>query len=238
MFAQNKISHLQEPQRLSFVWRKQNTSRYVVGELVRQSDDNVTLRYFPDTEVFKAATDEGMQLLPAFGEPGLEYSSGVMELFMSRITSRKRSDFDLYLSTLGIEPSQKDEISDFTLLGYGEGRLPSDGFHVVNNYSETTPPVEFVAEVSSLNFCDYVDRMEDVEINQTVRLETEQDNDADPNAVAIYLNNLKLGYLNRVQAPAVGKWINQGLVVKGNIFRKNGLPSAPRVFVFLEVSAS
>ncbi len=238
MFADNRINHLQEPKRLCLAWNVPGMMRCVVGELVLEEDANVTLRYFPDSSDFKTAKEKGMDLLPAFPEPSLEYSSGVMEFFMSRITSRKRTDFDLYLKSLGIDPAQQEQISDFALLGYGEGRLPSDGFHVVNDYAETSPPVEFLTEAAGLSYGAYVDRIDEVTLNQTVRFDPEPDNAHDPNAVAIKLNDLKLGYINRIQAPAVGRWIEQGFNVQGTIFRKNGLSSAPRVFVFMEVSGA
>lgn len=238
LFADNRISHLQEPKRLCLAWNVAGMMRRVVGELELENDGNVTLRYFPDSSDFKTAEEKGMDLLPAFEEPTLEYSTSVLEFFMSRITSRKRTDFNLYLQSLGIDPAQQEQISDFALLGYGEGRLPSDGFHVVNDYAETSPPVEFLTEAAGLSYGAYVGRMEEVALNQTVRFDPEPDNEHAPNAVAIKLNDLKLGYINRIQAPAAGRWIEQGLNVQGTIFRKNGLPSAPRVFVFMEVSGA
>ncbi|MBL4748332.1 MAG: hypothetical protein JKY17_06070 [Magnetovibrio sp.] len=155
---------------------------------------------------------------------------------MSRITSRERSDFDLYLQTLGIPPERKGKISDFALLGYGEGRLPSDGYHVVNPYTEIEPPVEFVTEVADLTVGAFTKRMDDVMPGQEISLLCEPGNQHDKNAVRIDLNGEKLGYINRIQALSVTQWINNGHEVKGVIFRKNGLPSAPRVFAFLEVA--
>jgi len=212
--------------------------RLVVGELVLENDGNVTLRYFPESQDFQAASDNGMNTLPLFRKSNIEYSTNVMEFFMSRITSRKRSDFELYLQSLGINPIQKQQISDFALLSYGEGRLPSDGFHVVNDYANISPPVEFVTEVAGIRYGEYQNRTGEITLGQVVQFDTEPDNEHDPNAVAIKITDLKLGYLNRIQAPAVGHWIEQGHNVKGTIFRKNGLPSMPRLFVFLEVSAA
>lgn len=234
MFSDRRITHFVEPQRLFLAWNEQGMSRHVVGELVRAENELVTLRYFPESNNFKNAEKAGFTPIPAFRRADREYSNNVMDFFMSRITSRKRSDFELYLQTLGIAPEYKDTISDFALLGYGEGRLPSDGYHVVNAYSDIDPPVEFVTEVAGLSYGSFTHRMDNITPGQKVTFCLEPHNPQDENAVRIDMNNEKLGYINRIQAPSVKRWLDHGSTIQGEVFRKNGLPSAPRIFVFLE----
>ena len=234
MFSRNRITHLQNPTRLCLAWGERGRKRYPVGELTCGEGDTVTLRYFPDTPEFDEAKERGFLPIPAFRDENRDHSVNVMDYFMSRITSRERGDFDLYLETLGIDPSDKGGISDFALLGYGEGRLPGDGYHVINPYDEATPPLEFVTEVADLAHGEFSD--ERISVGEKVDLLPEPENEADENAVRMEIDGRKIGYVNRIQAPAVRRWMDQGCALSGSVFRTNGLPSGPRVFVFLEVS--
>jgi hypothetical protein len=236
MFSSNRITHLQNPTRLCLVWNQRAMTRYRIGELTCGEDGNVTLRYLAGTPEFNEAKEHGFSPILAFRDEDETHSLNVMDYFMSRITSRERGDFDLYLQTLGIDPSNKDGISNFALLGYGEGRLPGDGYHVVNPYEDATAPLEFVTEVAGLHFG--VISIDQIGVDETVVLVAEPKNKADANAVRMEIGGRKLGYVNRIQAPAVKGWMERGHIVSGSVFRTNGLPSGPRVFVFLEVSGS
>jgi len=228
----NIIQHLVEPKRLILAWNQAGRSRYAIGELVR-TEDTVLLRYHPNSDDFQKALDKGMHPLIAFRKENQEYAKGVMDFFMSRITSRKREDFDLYLETLGIDPSDKDKISDFALLGYGEARLPNDGFHVVNDYADNETPVEFVTELSGVQYGDYAQgrsQISNLTLEMPLSITHEPENNHDPNAVYIHNDGKKIGYINRIQAKTVTRWIQQGKTIQVTLHRKNGRPSAPRLF--------
>ncbi|PCJ44698.1 MAG: hypothetical protein COA81_00010 [Alphaproteobacteria bacterium] len=232
MPIENQIRNLQEPDSLILAWHSKGYKRFVIGELKRQ-EEGATLTYFPDSASFKEAKKKGFEPIIVFRKPETTYSEGVMEYFMSRITRREREDFDLYLSTLAINPSDKDKISDFALLGYGEGRLPSDGFQVINSYKNVVPPVEFVTEVAGLQFGDV--KINNLQLGQSVNFVPEPNNPHDPKAVKVEVDSVKLGYINRIQSRAILSWINNGHNIQGIVFRKNGRPSAPRIYIFIEV---
>jgi len=125
------------------------------------------------------------------------------------------------------------------LLGYGEGRLPNDGFHVVNDYADHTPPVEFVTELSGIQYGDYAQNfnaLNDLTIGMPLSVQHEPNNPHDPNAVFIHHNDQKIGYINRIQAKTLSRWIKAGRTLKATLHRKNGRPTDPRIFVFLSVS--
>lgn len=236
--APNIIQHLVEPKRLILAWNQKGSTRYAIGELVRDGE-TVTLRYAPESQDYKDAYEKGMRPLLAFRKENQDYSNGVMDFFMSRITSRKREDFDLYLESLGIDVKDKDTLSDFALLGYGEGRLPNDGFHVVNDYADHTPPVEFVTELSGVQYGDYAENLgalKELATGAALSVQSELNNPHDPNAVSIHHNDQKIGYINRIQAKTISRWIKEGGTLQATLHRKNGRPTAPRVFVFLSAS--
>jgi len=232
MPIENYIRNLQEPDSLLLAWHCKGYKRFIVGELKRQGE-GATLTYFPDSASFKEAKKKGFKPIIVFRKPEFIYSEGVLDYFMSRVTRREREDFDLYLSTLAINPADKDKISDFALLGYGEARLPSDGFQVINSYEHTVPPVEFVSEVAGIQFGDV--NINNLKLGQSVNLVPEPDNLYDSNAVKIEVDSDKLGYINRVQCRAILSWINNGYNIHGTVFRKNGRPSAPRIYIFITV---
>jgi hypothetical protein len=229
-----RITHLKEPTRLLLAWNMTGKTRRVVGVINKLENGVVTLKYSQETEDFEAAIREGFERIPAFRSLGLEHTSGVMDYFMSRITSRKREDFGDYLNSIGISEKNKDMISDFALLGYGEGRLPSDGYHVVNDYSDVDLPIEFVSELSGVQFCDYAETTKDLIVGQPLDVIPEPNNEYDCNAIAVYNKDRKLGYINRIQAKTVCNWIESGAKVTGSLHRKNGLPTAQRLFLFIQ----
>ena len=237
MFARNRIQNIQEPTILKLVWNVRGKTRFIVGELENLKGE-VILRYFPTSNDYNRAVEKGFEPLRGFMNPQKEYREGVMDYFMSRITSRDRDDFGLYLETLGFEPNMGDAISDFALLGYGEGRLPSDGFQVINSFEDAMPAFEFVTEVAATMHCDTNDISIDFKFEDPVELVREPDNRFDEFAIKVIINKCHLGYINRIQAKTICTLMDQGHVVSSQLYRKNGRASAPRYFIFVNVQQS
>ena len=235
MFADNRIKNLQESTVLTLAWNIRGKTRFSIGELERIGGEAV-LRYFPESEDFKKAQEMGFEPLRGFSDPSREYREDVLDYFMSRITSRERDDFDLYLQTLGINPDNANQISDFALLGYGEARLPSDGFQVINSYENSIPPLQFVTEVAATAHCEVDITTLEINIDDEVIFERDFNNPVDSCAIRLISGENHIGFVNRIQAKTMCSWIDQGYTVSGNIFRKNGRPSEPRYFVFVQIS--
>ena len=235
LFPKNRITHLHEPSTLMLVWTKPGLKRYVVGK-VQKTSSGVELSYYPHSNDYQEAGAHGFAPLPAFRKPDQVYYDGVMGYFMSRVTRRDRPDFDLYVQTLGLNPDSVKKLSDFALLGYAEGALPSDGYRVINDYSGMNPPLEFVTEVAGLQYgeCNSDDLISHV--GSSVNFVREPDNEHDNNAVRIEVDQIQLGYINRVQAPMIVKWLDEGYSLSGVVYRKNGRPSTPRMFVFVVIN--
>ena len=93
--------------------------------------------------------------------------------------------------------NNSDKITDFTLLGYSDAKLPSDGFTIVNPFSNTVPPFEFLADIQGCRFNLKNMPYKEIEIGMKITFEPEADNQQDSDAVIAMINGQKIGYLCR-----------------------------------------
>jgi hypothetical protein len=149
---------------------------------------------------------------------------------MRRLPPRSRPDYGAYLAALRL--SEIPEISDFALLGYSEAKLPSDGFSLVDTLSEKPAPFEFLFEVAGYRY--YDPSLSGDDIGSEVVMEHEPSNEFDPGAVMLKVSGKKIGYINRLQAPAVLSWVRQRRV-RTAVEKLNGNSEKPRAFVFMYV---
>ncbi len=227
------IEHLIEPDRLLLSWQaleSKNRSRFVVGELVRESDRTV-LRYFKDTEDFKQACEYGFSGYPAFRiKDNIQtYDNQVLEAFTRRIPPRSRSDFFRYLKLRGLNPDLS--ISDFALLGYAGARLPDDGFELVHPFDHASGPFELITEVAGFRHEAEIPA-EDVQIGEQVQFIPQPDNRYDSQAIGIELNGRKLGYVDRGRLTLFHRHLKAGHHISGEIARKNGTPERPLIYIY------
>ena len=236
----NWIEHVHEPDRLLLAWQAPDPmgdrQRWAVGELTRAGDD-ARLRYFAGEEFGAHNFDQSFEKLKALGyrgypafppEPGLVHENNVLEAFMRRLPPRNRSDFDRYRDHLRLRPEA--EISNFALLGLSEAQLPSDGFSVVDPLSGDVKRCELISELAGYRY--YAREHPQPDLGQPVDLVPEPENAFDPNAIMVRLGDGKLGYINRIQAPAILEWIAQGRA-SAVVERLNGRPDRPRAFIYL-----
>jgi hypothetical protein len=228
-----------EPDRLLLAWQAPDVvgdrQRWAVGELTRVGMD-ARLRYFADEEFqslnfnqpFGKILGYGYRGYPAFPRDQLVHEDNVLEALMRRLPPRNRSDFGRYREHLSLRP--KTEISDFALLGLSEAQLPSDGFSVVDPLSPDVKHCELISEVASYRY--YAKNHPQPNLGQVVDLVPEPGNTFDPNAIMVMIGDGKLGYINRIQAPAILEWIRQ-CRASAAIERLNGRPDRPRAFIYL-----
>ncbi len=232
------IEHIVEPKRLILVWQAPLTSsgsrlRRIVGELVREDKESkkILLRYFHGEEDFELAKSDGFIGFLAFPVKRKEYDLNVLDTLVRRIPPRSRSDFKDYLENMRIRPVST--ISDFALLGYSEARLPGDGFSIVNPFFDTVPPFEFLTEVSGFRYHKGISA--DISYGHLVTFVEEPENKADSNAIAVMCEDIKIGYVNRVQLSGFHNFLGNAQV-NAFIDRSNGTTDRPRVQLFVEIS--
>jgi hypothetical protein len=64
----------------------------------------------------------------------------------------------------------------------------------------------------------------------------EPQNEYDRLAVAVHVDGTRVGHVNRLQTSAFRRWFEAGTLA-ARVFRINGIPGWPRLFLFVEVAA-
>ena len=206
--------------------------RCIVGELHRQPDEEVHLRYLVGTPDFEKAQGHGFWGHPAFKVNRESHTRGVMQAFMLRLPPSSRKDYAAYLEGFCI-PREAD-LSDFALLGYTGARLPSDGFGLVHPFDDVDGPCEFLTDVAGVRHCLEADEAQGLPLNALVRLQAEPKNLHDSGAVTVFCNGKKLGYIKRGLTDAFRRWVEREDVT-ATIERLNGNLKRPMVLLFIRV---
>ncbi len=227
------IEHLVEPQRLLLFWQareSQKRSRYHVGQLVKR-DGHVVLQYSVETEM-ALAKEAGFQGYPAFPLKQVEHHHQVMEAFTRRLPPRTRRDFSRYLELRAI-PSDA-EISDFALLGYSGAKLPDDGFELVHSFDEPPAAFEVLIEVAGFRHEAELE-VSELQAGDVVQFVPEPDNPMDSSAIRMESNGCKLGYVPRGHLNMLNRMLSGGADLTGEVFRFNGTPDRPLVYVLTQI---
>lgn len=233
----NLVKHVLEPKRLLLVWQGPDGSkrtRHSVAELVCQGDGVVRFRYLHGEPDFENACAEGFINYPAFRKIEQTYELGVVDTFMRRLPPRTRGDYAQYLEQFRLRPDTP--ISDFALLAYTGAKLPGDGFSILNPLEDIDGPCEVLIEVAGFRHSSSLASSQ-LRPGDSVSFVHESDNPHDPNAVAVLVRGLRIGYVPRQQARAVRKWFEAGLL-HAEIERVNGRPDRPLIFLFVWVSSA
>jgi len=223
------IEHTFSPTRLLLAWQapdSEDRSYFVIGEL-RDQDGVVTFRYLPDTEDFRKAVALGFACYPAFRKWEREYTDGVMASFLRRLPPRSRGDFPKFLEQWRL--TTQSTLSDFALLAYSGGRLPSDGFSVVWPMDEVQAPGEVLLEVAGFRY-QGID-LSELSVGMPVSFVPEPENPYDHKALRIEIEGRRIGYVKRAQRTAVSTWLAQ-YKVEASLERFNGTKERPVIHVF------
>ncbi|WP_349507970.1 HIRAN domain-containing protein [Agrobacterium pusense] len=233
----NNIEHVISPDRLLLVWRSSQAgasrTRRVVAEVVADAEaSNATLRYLHDTPDFLRAQEEGFGGYPAFNVKQVEHSKNVLDSFLRRLPPRKRGDFQRYLDGYGIPPGLR--LTDMALLAYTNAKLPSDGFELYADLRQARPPFELVIEIAGFRHQDAV-TIDDIYVGDPVKFKLEPDNAHDCNAVAVFHSGLRIGYIDKAQAPSFQTWLRKGYHLSAVVERVNGTADRPVIYVYVAV---
>jgi hypothetical protein len=143
---------------------------------------------------------------------------------------RKRGDFDRYLAQWRLPPGKS--LTDFALLAYSGARLPGDGFSLVWPLDEIEPPGEILLEVAGFRYQGVL--AESLRVGCAAMLVPEPENPNDNGAIRIEAGGHRIGYVNRLQCPAVHRWLERGQV-DAVVERINGTAERPAIYVFCRV---
>ncbi|VXA90523.1 HIRAN domain-containing protein [Brevundimonas sp. G8] len=231
-----------KPAQLVLAWQApdgvEDRRRWQVGMLDHQPACP-QFRYFEGSE-FEALNAgrsiedmrrQGFVSFPAFDyTPGKIFTENVMSTFGRRLPPSTRSDFSKYLEYFSIPSDQAP--TGLTLFALTEARLPGDGFSLVDPLDPDLVSGEVSFEIAGFR---HEAGTSIPEVGQSLRLVPEPTNVHDKDAVQVFLGDHRIGYVNRIQAPVVGQWLNTR-EVECIVLRFNGRPGAPRAYALLRLS--
>lgn len=230
----NFIEHIHEPERLLLVWQGPEGSsraRHSVAELTRGDAGPVRLRYLTDMPCFKLAQNEGFEIFPAFRKLEATYDLGVVETFMRRLPPRKREDYPQYLEQFRLRHGT--QISDFALLAYTGAKLPGDGFLIVNPLTPLRSKAQVMIEVAGFRHASQMPLTALAE-GQAVEFVNDDDNAHDHNAVALFIDGRKIGFVPSQQAVAVRALMRRE-GISAAVERINGSKERPLVYLLAQL---
>lgn len=227
------LEHLIEPNKLLVTWQsadKEHRTRYVIGELLRTQNNQISLTYSIDSIDFKNAQAHGFEPYAAFPNIHETHHQGVLEAFMRRLPPKSRADYGQYLE--GFRIKADSTLSDFALLGYTGAKLPSDGFAIINPFDNINTQFDCLIEVAGYRY----NQMDDVPMKHNVTFKIGHYNKTNEPMIEIYLNNNRIGYITRALITSFQQWINDQRIESAWIEKKNGTLSQPIIYFYLKTS--
>ena len=229
-----RIANPLNPNRIKVIWQSINgndRTKYHVADLIRAGYE-ISLFYRVNDLDFVSAISAGFFGYPAFDIRRPVHHVNVLQILLKRLPPRNRNDFGWYLEKNGL--SNVTELSDFALLGYTGGRLPSDGFSFEIDFSYELSPFDMRFVISGFRY--YQGMQLDISniLGHPIIARQEPNNQYDSNAVELYYSVVKLGYVPRTLSRDIVRWSRSHHV---NIFldRIEGAPAKPSVFAYLSV---
>lgn len=230
------IEHIIEPDKLLLAWQsldEKHRTRYIVAELNRAHDEQITLTYRVNSDDFCKAQKLGFESYPAFPDTSKTYDN-VLDAFMRRLPPRTRGDFKQYLEVLRLKPDAK--LSDFALLGYSGAKLPSDGFSIIHPFNDVKGACELLVEAAGYR---HIKKNHDVKINvDDPATFTKEFNDTiHEDAIHITANSQHIGYVNRGLLPTFFDWLQTRRIAGAWVEKINGEPGKPTAYIYVKISA-
>ncbi len=238
------IDHPSDPSELILAWRApdavEDRTRWAVG-LLRKTDDGACFRYFDDEEFAALNGDRPRAILRGYGYAGYPafdiarqppggFTENVLAAFARRLPPPSRPDFKLILEHYRVR--RDAALSTMSLLALTEAKLPSDGFSLIDRLDPAASRLKVVFEIAGHRH-NAAGRHRLV-VGQTLDLVADPTNAHDAHAVRVEAGGELIGHINRLQAEAVGQWL-QYRQVSASLLRLNGKPDHARVFAFVSV---
>lgn len=215
---------------LSWQSNRDRNQRYLVGQLKRL-DEGFEFSYLTSSDDFLHAKNQGFLGYPAFPLDKGPFTNDVIVTFMKRLPPRSRRDFKKYL-LINHLPETFDG-SDFDLITHTGIQLPSDGFDLIPNLEEAEIPFEYFMEVAGTRYHMTFEQVSALELGASVRLKCEDENEFDSNAVAMYVDNLRIGYVNKLMCPTIRALMERDLSC--SVVSTSGSEERPLINVMLSV---
>lgn len=229
----NFIEHIIEPTRLLMAWQASDEShrtRYIVGELKRVGE-KIDLKYLVESKDFQLAKEHGFKFYPAFPDVSQTYHD-VLDSFMPRLPPRTRGDLPQYLEGLRLKPDVK--LSDFGLLGYSGGKLPTDGFSFIHPFDNVDGSCELLLEAAGYRHL-YKNGNANLATGEPATFAKDFYSKLEEPEIKIIVREQHIGSVNRGLIPTFINWIDSNRIAGAWIEKINGSPGKPSVYLFVNI---
>ena len=208
---------------------------HAVGELVRKRSGRVSFRYFDDLE---AARAQGFRDYPGlFTDMKAKANDRIgFELLRRRLPPEQRRDYGKILQTFGL-PADLDRGDHLTLMAY-TGARNDDSFSICETFDGFDRPFRFLFDIANVRRDGTYDVCVKLAPGEALTFKREPDSPHGPNAVKVVRaanEKEKAGYVNHLQAEAVGRWLDEGEIT-ASAFKFTERSVYPRLFVNVNVS--
>ena len=216
---------MNEFEKIYLSWRKgPSTGRFIVGGIQKMQDDTVLFNY--DLEQVENAKKQGFLPYTEFSNIG-----NVLDIFAQRLIKSERTDVQKFYDFWEIEPQYFND--KFYLLGHTQGLLPTDNFEFLADYN----PVEhlhFLTDLAALSIFQH--SSEKIVDEDELQVRFEENNEHDKDAVAVYKDELKIGYIKKIHCRVFHKEGGAKLKLKVKALDKNGIIKRAFVKVYTDHS--
>lgn len=203
------------------VWKDTQTRRqFIVGELSKNG--KFEFKYVDEVQ---EAIKNGFKPLISFEDlDKIYYSDILFPVFSSRLPDRKRRDIQKIL-----EKYELSSFDDYKLLKRSGAKLPIDNLKFIDpilgdNEDIPIKRLFYLAGPRHYLGCEGNDckKSENVDINESLILIPEPENDFDSNAIKVVNNkNVHIGYIPRYYTQEMLKFIEKGYKCKCSVFEVN-----------------
>lgn len=171
-------------------WRKSSGERRNLIARIKRNANGISFKYLDD---FKKAQEQGLDYFFGFKESKNLNPSEVKDLLTLRVISKDRPDRAEFLKFW-----EADDVDDiFDLLGYTQGISPTDNFEFLADFTTVNKRhLKFVTDIAGLSKSEVKPGM--IKAGDVLRYVKEPNNAFDDKAVAVYKDDLKIGYIKRI----------------------------------------
>ena len=162
---------------------------------------------------FASAQEEGLNNSFGFGKDADKLSSSEIQSILNlRVISKEKADKQDFLQFWEVDRFIKDDT--FILLALTQGKSPTDNFEFLADFSdvEKKRKINFVTDLSGLSHMQIGKGV--VKKGDTLTYKAEPSNEYDDKAIALYKDDLKIGYIKKIHNRVFSKWQNLKLTVK------------------------
>ena len=208
---------------------------HAVGELVRKKSGRVSFRYFDDLE---AACAQGFKDYPGLliDRKAKANDRIGFELLRRRLPPEQRGDYGKILQTFGL-PADLDLSDHLSLMAY-TGARNDDDFSICETFDGFDRPFRFLFDLANVRRDGTYDVCAKLVPGETLTFKREPQNPHDTNAIKVVRaanEKEKVGYVNHLQAEAVGRWLDEGEIT-ASAFMFSGRSVDPRLYINANVS--